>query len=60
MMGSSIYSEQWSVFKARELPQNKILEADVVIIGSGAGGGITAEVLAKKGLKVIIIEEGPY
>ena len=60
MMGSSIYSEQWSVFKARELPQNKILEADVVIIGSGAGGGITAEVLANKGLKVIIIEEGPY
>ena len=32
---------------------------DVAIIGSGAGAGITAELLVKAGLKVIIIEEGP-
>src|SRR5829696_8881245 len=32
---------------------------DVAIIGSGAGGGITAELLAKAGLKVVIVEEGP-
>ena len=32
---------------------------DVAIIGSGAGAGITAEVLAKAGLQVVIIEEGP-
>ncbi len=35
------------------------LECDVAIIGSGAGAGITAELLAKAGLKLIIIEEGP-
>jgi choline dehydrogenase-like flavoprotein len=32
---------------------------DVAIIGSGAGGGITAELLAKAGLHVVIVEEGP-
>ncbi|MBH9575965.1 GMC family oxidoreductase [Inhella proteolytica] len=32
---------------------------DVAIIGSGAGGGITAEMLSKAGLKVLVIEEGP-
>ncbi len=32
---------------------------DVAIIGSGAGAGITAELLTKAGLQVVIIEEGP-
>lgn len=32
---------------------------DVAIVGSGAGAGITAELLAKAGLQVVIIEEGP-
>ncbi len=36
------------------------IEADVVIIGSGAGGGISAYELAKAGKKVIILEAGPY
>ena len=35
------------------------LTCDVAIIGSGAGAGITAELLAKAGLKVVIVEEGP-
>ena len=35
------------------------IECDVAIVGSGAGAGITAEVLAKAGLRVVIIEEGP-
>ena len=37
----------------------KILQCDVVIVGSGAGGGISAEILSRSGLKVIIVEEGP-
>ena len=38
---------------------DKQLEYDVVIIGSGAGGGITSEILSRAGLKVLIVEEGP-
>ncbi|WP_421781652.1 GMC family oxidoreductase [Kiloniella litopenaei] len=32
---------------------------DVVIIGSGAGGGASAWALAKSGIKVLVIEAGP-
>ena len=35
------------------------ITCDVAIIGSGAGAGITAELLTKAGLTVVIIEEGP-
>jgi choline dehydrogenase-like flavoprotein len=31
----------------------------VAIVGSGAGAGITAELLARAGLQVVIVEEGP-
>ncbi|CAM3933018.1 GMC family oxidoreductase [Rheinheimera salexigens] len=34
--------------------------ADVVIIGSGAGGGIAAEQLSAAGFKVLLLEEGAY
>lgn len=34
-------------------------EADLVIIGSGAGGGIAAYLCSQLGLKIIIVEEGP-
>ena len=40
-----------------ELPQN--VTCDVAIIGSGAGAGVTAELLTKAGLSVVLIEEGP-
>lgn len=48
----------WQVIDAATLDGHRTLEADVVIIGSGAGGGVTAEILALSGLKVLIVEEG--
>jgi choline dehydrogenase-like flavoprotein len=48
----------WRVTDCAELASDRTMEADVVIVGSGAGGGVTAEILAKSGLKVIIVEEG--
>lgn len=49
----------WNAYEAhsRNLPEQ--ITTDVVIIGTGAGGGITAEICAKAGLKVLLIEEGP-
>jgi len=39
---------------------NRTLSADVIVIGSGAGGGVVAAELAAAGLDVIIIEKGGY
>lgn len=35
------------------------LDFDVAIVGSGAGAGITAELLARAGLRIVLVEEGP-
>lgn len=49
----------WKTRDASRLEQDLSLETDVAIIGSGAGGATTAEILAAAGLRVLIIEEGP-
>jgi choline dehydrogenase-like flavoprotein len=49
----------WRVVDGRQLERDAQDEADVLIIGTGAGGGIAAERLTRAGLKVILVEEGP-
>src|SRR5204863_9958469 len=41
-------------------PDNDTLEADVCIVGSGAGGGVIAGTLASQGLKVVVLDAAGY
>ncbi|MEO3866591.1 GMC family oxidoreductase [Rheinheimera fenheensis] len=45
---------------ASQFTQDQQFDTDIVIIGSGAGGGIAAEQLAQAGFKVLLLEEGAY
>lgn len=49
----------WRVTDGAQLTSDARVEADVVIIGTGAGGGTSAEILSAAGLRVVLIEEGP-
>jgi choline dehydrogenase-like flavoprotein len=49
----------WKVIDGSALTDDLTLDADVVIVGSGAGGGTAAEILADAGLAVVLVEEGP-
>jgi len=49
----------WKATDASTLERDLALEADVAIVGTGAGGGVTAEILAQAGLDVVLVEEGP-
>ena len=40
--------------------RDTVLEADVCIVGSGAGGGVMAGVLSARGLHVVVLEVGGY
>ena len=49
----------WKVIDASHAEGDLALDTDVVIVGSGAGGGTAAEFLAEAGLRVVLLEEGP-
>jgi len=48
----------WKVLGGKHGALPERITCDVAIIGSGAGAGITAELLTKAGLNVVIVEEG--
>ncbi len=56
---SELSSNNWDLINGETVEKDLSLSTDVIIVGTGAGGGITAEILSKAGLKVIMIEEGP-
>jgi choline dehydrogenase-like flavoprotein len=49
----------WRVIDASKIERDLHLDADVAIVGTGAGGATAAEILSAAGLHVILIEEGP-
>jgi choline dehydrogenase-like flavoprotein len=48
----------WLHIDASTLQVSRHFEADVIIVGTGAGGGVAADILTQAGLKVIMIEAG--
>src|SRR5690554_6980667 len=49
----------WAVLDAGAPSLPDEARFDVVIVGSGAGGATSAEILARAGLRTLLVEEGP-
>lgn len=48
------------IFTGDELTEDVVVECDVCVIGSGAGGAWTALELVRQGKRVVMLEEGGY
>ena len=57
-----VESFRWESLISRpdDFESDEELEADVVVIGTGAGGAVAAYELASRGLAVVMLEEGDY
>ncbi|MDQ3368428.1 MAG: GMC family oxidoreductase [Myxococcota bacterium] len=49
-----------NVFTRHDVHGDTVLDADVVVVGSGAGGATIAAELAEAGFDVVMVEEGSY
>ncbi|UFJ40937.1 GMC family oxidoreductase [Brevibacillus humidisoli] len=55
------HSDHYAGHRSKRLDKRKYRDgADICIVGAGAAGGVLAYELAKAGLKVVVIEAGPY
>lgn len=51
---------QERMLSTRDWTPGETLEADVIVIGTGAGGAVVAKELAQKGHAVVMLESGKY
>lgn len=57
---NSVPEEPVSKIEPLDIREDTVVHTDVVIVGSGAGGGVVAGQLADAGIDVIVVEKGGY
>ncbi len=57
-----IETPRWlnQVYRAQEWDQGDEVECEVVVVGTGAGGGVVGRELADRGFAVVFVEEGEH